>query len=129
VRNNVFVSTSQNRLLSSDAGNVNNTLDYNVWFAAAGEGAATFTWNGDEYAGFAAYRAATGADAHSLFADPLLRNPAAADFHLRAASPAIDAGDPATVPDAGETDLDGQPRQSGSRVDVGADEGCANGCC
>ncbi|NDA65692.1 MAG: hypothetical protein EBY09_03475, partial [Verrucomicrobia bacterium] len=36
--------------------------------------------------------------------------------------PARDAGDPAFVPDVGETDLDGQPRRFGGRVDIGADE-------
>jgi hypothetical protein len=106
VRNNVFVSTAQNRLLSSDGGNVNNVFDYNLWWTAA-----------------------TGQDAHSPFAPPRFRNGPGADFHLGAASPAIDAGDPATVAAAGETDLDGAARLTGPAVDIGADEGCANGCC
>jgi Right handed beta helix region len=129
VRDNVFVATAQNRLLTSDDGNVNNVLDYNLWWIADGPAAALFTWNGDEYTGFDAYRTATGQDAHSPFAAPLFGNEAGADFHLRAVSPAIDAGDPATVPAAGETDLDGAARLTGPAVDIGADEGCANGCC
>ena len=95
-----------------------NTIDYNLWFADAGAAAARFVWNGTEYAGFAAYRAATGQDAHSLFADPLLANPGAGDFHLTGSSPAIDAGDPAFVADPGETDLDGGARVLGPRVDM-----------
>lgn len=128
VANNVFVA-SADLLLQSDAGNTGNLLDHNLWFAAGGPAAARFVWNGDEHVGFAAYRAATGQDAHSLFADPLLADPAAGDVHLTAASPAIDAGDPAFVPGAGETDLDGGARVLGPRVDLGADEAtrCGNG--
>src|SRR5262245_16777583 len=122
LRNNVFVSTAQNLLLLSEGGNVNNSLDYNLWFAAAGAGAGRLVWNGTAYAGFAAYQSGTGEDAHSPFADPLLRAPGAADFHLGSGSPAINAGDPAFVPGAGETDLDGGTRVNGPRVDIGADE-------
>ncbi len=44
------------------------------------------------------------------------------DYHLLAGSPCIDAGDPAYVPGTDETDLDGQPRVLGGRVDMGAYE-------
>ena len=129
VRDNIFYATAQGRLITSDAGNVNTTLDHNLWFAGVGTGAVTATWNGTEYTGYAAYQAGTGQDAHSPFANPLLVNPGAADFHLSPGSPAIDAGDPAFVPDAGETDLDGAPRVNGPRVDAGADEAttCGDG--
>jgi len=129
VENNLFYATAQNLLLQSDAGNDGNTIDYNLWFADAGASAARFVWNGTEYAGFAAYCAATGQDTHSLFADPALADAAANDFHLTAGSPAIDAGDPAFVADPGETDLDGGARVLGPRVDMGADEAsrCGNG--
>src|SRR5262245_22393900 len=128
VANNLFVATAD-LLLQSDAGNVANALDYNLWFSDAGAAAARFVWNGTEHVGFAAHRAATGQDAHSLFAAPLLADPAAGDFHLTGASPAIDAGDPAFVPDPAESDLDGGPRRLGPRVDLGADEAarCGNG--
>lgn len=127
VRNNVFVANSQNLLLSSWDGNVNNVLDYNVWWAPAGAGGGVFIWNGTSYGGFAAYRAGTGQDASSLFADPLLVDPAAGDLHLGPGSPALDAGDPAFVPGAGETDIDGQMRVNGVRVDAGADEAATCG--
>ena len=44
------------------------------------------------------------------------------DLRLGAGSPAIDAGDPNTVLEAGETDLDGQDRVLCDRVDMGAFE-------
>jgi cysteine-rich repeat protein len=121
VENNVFVATDANRVVDSDAGNTGNLLDYNLWWTPSGA-PPTFVWNGTEYATFADYRAATGDDPHSLVADPLFADAAAGDFHVGASSPAVNAGDPAFVPDAGETDLDGAPRVSGPRVDIGVDE-------
>jgi hypothetical protein len=44
------------------------------------------------------------------------------DFHLAATSPCLEAGNPAHVPDAGETDIDGETRLLGCVVDIGADE-------
>ncbi len=53
------------------------------------------------------------------------------DYHLQAGSPCINAGDPAYVVALGETDIDGQARVAGGRIDIGADEyvlpGDANG--
>jgi len=43
------------------------------------------------------------------------------NFHLTGASPCINAGDPAGNY-SGQTDIDGQPRVSYGRVDIGADE-------
>lgn len=43
-------------------------------------------------------------------------------FHLTADSPCIDRGDPLFDPEPGETDMDGQMRVWGGRVDMGADE-------
>jgi hypothetical protein len=122
VRNNLFYSTSQNVLLYSEDGNLDNTLDYNLFFTEAGAAAAAFTWRGTHYLGFDAYRSGSGQDAHSLLADPRLLLPESLDFHLGALSPAIDAGDPGRVVAPGETDLDAEPRLSGARVDIGVDE-------
>ena len=52
------------------------------------------------------------------FADPNNNG----DFHLRANSPCINAGDPNHTVGTGETDIDGDPRISDGTVDMGADE-------
>jgi len=56
----------------------------------------------------------TGASTNSLGID-------VAGYHLRTSSPCIDAGDPAYA-GSNETDIDGQARVMGGRVDIGADE-------
>jgi hypothetical protein len=99
-------------------------IDYNIWYTPGGSHTAKFNWtlgnNVHEYDSFAQYRTATGMDAHSLFADPMLAGPY--DHHLTAASPAINSGDPAYTPPVGETDFGGAPRLHGAHVDMGADE-------
>ena len=128
IRNNIFYSTSQNILLYSENGNVDNALDYNLFYADAGPDAAQFVWQNTEYQGFSSYQSGSGQDPNSLFADPRLRDPNAADFHLASGSPAIDRGDPGFVPAPAEVDLDEAPRVNSGRVDIGADEtSCGDG--
>jgi hypothetical protein len=43
-------------------------------------------------------------------------------YHLPEESPCIDAGDPAFIAAPHETDIDGEPRISGLKIDMGADE-------
>jgi hypothetical protein len=98
-------------------------LDGNLYYASGGSpGAASFGILGVSYSGWQAYRAATGEDAHSRFADPDLVGPKRGDLHLRRGSPAVDAGlaEPRRL--VGRTDIDGQRRVQGHRIDIGADE-------
>jgi hypothetical protein len=46
----------------------------------------------------------------------------AGDYHLLGESPCIDAGDPEFITEPSETDIDGNPRISGVKIDIGADE-------
>ena len=50
------------------------------------------------------------------------RNYVEGDYHLLEDSPCIDAGDPASIVGPGETDIDGNPRILGAKIDLGADE-------
>jgi hypothetical protein len=59
---------------------------------------------------------------HNISLDPLFSNPAADDYHLQPDSPCVDTGDPAGVPPAPPTDIDGDSRPTDDRVDIGADE-------
>jgi parallel beta-helix repeat protein len=58
---------------------------------------------------------------HNISENPLFAEPGMGNYHLQSSSPCIGAGDPAGVPPAPQTDIDGQPRPGG-RVDIGADE-------
>jgi len=53
---------------------------------------------------------------------PLFIDPDNEDYHLLPDSPCIDAGDPNYVAAPNETDLDGNPRIIGGRIDMGAYE-------
>jgi len=59
----------------------------------------------------------------NLNLDPLFRAAPANDYRLVAASPCIDAGDSAAA-NLPALDIEGDPRNVGGSVDIGADEGC-----
>jgi len=91
------VASANNALINSPyaKSNVSNTLDYNLYYAPGGVTKGQFTWNGQpdgSFYTFSQYRNATKEDAHSLFGNPQFVNAAAANFHLTASGPAIDAG-------------------------------------
>jgi hypothetical protein len=58
----------------------------------------------------------------NIDADPCFVDEANEDYHLLPVSPCIDAGDPNHPYDPSETDLDGNPRVIGGRIDMGAYE-------
>jgi parallel beta-helix repeat protein/predicted outer membrane repeat protein len=60
-------------------------------------------------------------DNSNIEADPRFVNPSEGDYHLSPVSRCIEGGDPCYVP-VGETDIDGEPRIIGRKVDIGADE-------
>lgn len=54
--------------------------------------------------------------------EPLFVDSTGGNYHLSELSPCINAGDPNHLVDPNESDIDGQPRIIGGRVDMGADE-------
>jgi hypothetical protein len=88
----------------------------NLWFRKGSE--PQFRW-GAGFVDFATFKASSGMETNSLVADPLLTNQTAGDFHLLAASPAIDKGG---GPDKPPTDYDGVKRPLGWELDWGAFE-------
>lgn len=122
IKNNVFVAGDTDVLMYNEyTRNSGNILDYNLYFTPGGSSEAGFTWKGQDYRGFTAYRTGTGNDAHSLFVDPKFVNTAADNFHLQSLSPAVDAGD-TDAAIIGTVDIDGDPRVQGTIVNIGADE-------
>lgn len=122
IKNNIFVASSTGVLIYNEyTKNSGNVVDYNLYFSPGGRTDAFWTWKNKDYAGFSAYQAGTGNDAHSLFKDPAFVNASGGDFHLQSSSPAIDAGstDNGII---GTQDIDGQPRVQGADVNIGADE-------
>jgi hypothetical protein len=55
-------------------------------------------------------------------ADPLFFEPCDGDYHLLPGSPGIDAGDPGYAVEREQSDLDGNPRVIGGRMDMGCYE-------
>jgi len=97
-------------------------FDYNLFYIKSGTDNIVIEWNGMEFNTFADYRSATFQDINSLFSKPIIvdgsvTNP---DLHLHNFSPAINAGNPATLPEG--YDMDDEDRINQDVVDIGADE-------
>ena len=93
-------------------------IDHNLYYCAAGKEASTWVEVSGTIKGFDDYVKSTGNDQHSRFGDPQFVNVAAHDFHLKPGSPAIGAGTVDKLP-VGEFDLDGSPRISSGKIDIG----------
>jgi hypothetical protein len=92
VRNNLIVAKTTNDIFVDINSGYN--PDYNVYYCMAGAPKG-WSWNNTRYSTLAAYQAASGQEAHSLYADPRFfsTNPVtAADFQIKATSPCVNAG-------------------------------------
>ena len=101
-----------------------NRSDYNVFYRATGF---VELWSNTLYSDLAAWRAATGHDAHSVIADPRFvpatTPPSASNYAVAPGSPAIDAG--ADLGGVLTMDYLGARRPSGPAFDIGAFEAAA----
>ncbi len=125
IENNIFYATNSGHVLYiEDVANPQMHFDYNLYFVSSGINDLVVEINGNEYNTFSGYQNSTQRDMHSVFSDPQFVNTGSnpPDLHLTSQSPAIDNGNPAFVPAAGETDMDGETRVFGQQVDCGADE-------
>lgn len=98
------------------------TVDYNLYFSSTGASAGIWDWNGTKYTGFAAYRSATGLDAHSSFANPLFVSTSIPELQVQPSSPAVNAGINLGAAVVGTLDFAGNPRVQGANIDIGAYE-------
>ena len=94
------------------------TIDHNLYYCASGAKASTWKESSATVTGFDKYVESTGNDRHSRFLDPNFVEAATKDFHLRSDSPAIAAGTTDGMP-VGELDLEGSPRVTSRKVDIG----------
>jgi hypothetical protein len=92
-------------------------IDHNLYYCASGTKASTWAGTSATVTGFDKYVESTGNDRHSHFLDPHFVD-ATKDFHLRSDSPALAAGTTDGVP-VGELDLEGSPRVTSGKVDIG----------
>src|SRR4051794_2510085 len=118
ILNNIVVANAQAIMIANPyVENAGNVVDGNDWWVVGvPPSTATWQWKNTTYRGFAAYRRATGNDAHSLLADPRL----GPGGRPSAGSPVIDAG--LDTPLAGPLDLYDAPRRQGRAIDIGAVE-------
>ena len=115
--NNICVHDAASGAAYDGAGAVVAVSNHNIFFSNRAP-RVPFEWNGTWYDDFAAYRAGTGNDADSLFANPTFVGTPGAEYQLLASSPAVDS---AAV--LGFTrDLLGTPVPSGGGPDRGAFE-------
>jgi PKD repeat protein len=114
-----------------DSAPASTTADYNLVYQD-NSASAEYIWNGTTYGNQQTLNAATGQEAHGIFADPQFADPAAGNFQLTPASPAIDSADSLATGEQ-PTDILGRPpvddtvvantgNPAGSYVDRGAYE-------
>jgi len=77
-----------------DSAPATTTADYNLVYQSSSK-STEYTWAGTSYSTQGALNAATGQEAHGIFADPQFVNAAAGNFQLTSGSPAIDSANTA----------------------------------
>jgi len=121
IENNIFVAGPTSQFVENPyTENANNLVDHNLYWSTDGSDAGTWEWKARGFTDFSKWRAASGVDRNSAFADPGFVDPAGHDFRLTSDSPAVDAG--SFLAAAGTFDIAGDPRQQAGGIDLGAYE-------
>ena len=90
-----------------DSAPATTTVDYNlVWLTTSGK---NYVWAGTTYNSLSALQAASGQEAHGIFADPQFVSPSSWDLQLLEGSPAIDSANSGVIGEQ-STDVLGAPR-------------------
>ena len=126
-KNNIIYIGDSNQALRSRSGRMDSgtptvTFDHNLYYSPAGANKVKWSYDGKDYSSFQAYVKATGEDRNSKFADPEFVDPAAHNFHLKKDSPAIGSGVNLGKDNVGTEDLDGKPRCTNGKIDLGCYE-------
>jgi parallel beta-helix repeat protein len=83
------------------------TMDFDLVYRSTHD--TILVWNSVSYASLAAFKSATGQEAHGLQRNPRFRDAVRGNFHLTARSPAIDSAN-SGVSGQPKTDVEGNPR-------------------
>ncbi|MET0231400.1 MAG: DUF1565 domain-containing protein [Rhodanobacteraceae bacterium] len=122
--NNIVYAGEAGLVLNAFTGDTDDPalLDYNLYDSDGGLAGTFWVWKGVEYKELASYRAASGQDAASIFADPRFVDPVAPDLHVDFLSPAIGNAFDFGADIVGATDFALDPRVVGAGIDIGAYE-------
>jgi hypothetical protein len=121
IKNNIFYLDNNTRYVYQEVGG-SYAFDYNLLYATSGS--LRIRWGNTEYTTLAAFQAATGQDAHSIYANPLLVNPGGrntSDYQIASNSLAVNAGTNLGAL-MGPRDFFGNPIPQGGAFDIGAHE-------
>jgi hypothetical protein len=120
VKNNIFDGATDRQIAVTPTAVSGGflSIDYNDYWDASG-GTKVGSWNGGSVLGFAAWKTASGGDAHAINSDPVFTSTTAPDFHLQGTSPAINAG--LTIGSV-TVDYASVSRPQGAAYDIGAYE-------
>ena len=95
IKNNIFYANNQNLMIGNPfSQNLDNIVDYNLYFSSEDMMFSEWEWKGELYQGFSNYKLAAGNDNHSLFDNPQFSDLLNQNFSIQFNSPCIDAGDP-----------------------------------
>jgi parallel beta-helix repeat protein len=83
------------------------TMDYDLVYLTVPD--TILIWSSTSYSSLAAFRSASGQEAHGIQGDPRWASPSTGNFHLTAGSPAIDSGNSGASGQPG-ADIEGNPR-------------------
>ena len=121
--NNIIYTNSQGSIVTSWINTPIISMDYNLYYPPSGVGSYSWVWNSAGKGSLAAWRTATGGEAHSQVANPDYDETTylPPDLFPTSSSPAISAGYNLGSTYTGTTDFNGHPRVA-STIDIGAYE-------